>query len=75
MEQRWIPVTERLPEEAENVLLWLEYFRHGNRRMLQTYGIGWQIEGYFHVDGLEEINVFAWQPLPGPYKGENNRNM
>lgn len=69
MEQRWIPVAERLPEEAEHVLLWLEYFRHGNRRTLQTYGIGWQIEGYFHVDGLEEINVFAWQPLPKPYKG------
>lgn len=63
-ENRWIPVTERLPEETEHVLLSFEYFRPGCSRMLQTYGMGWQIEGHFHVDGFGKINVFEWKPLP-----------
>lgn len=38
----WIPVTERLPEEGEEVLIWYEYFRYGSYNdMYQTYGIGY----------------------------------
>lgn len=72
--QRWIPVTERLPQMGENVLCWYEYFRFGNyNRMFQTYGIG-----HYFRDGMwggevsngHQTKVLAWMPLPEPPKGE-----
>lgn len=75
MEQRWIPVSERLPEDGEDVLLWFEYLSRGDYDWHSTYGIGYQFEGHFHIDGIGKKHVFAWQPLPEPYKGEDNHNM
>lgn len=75
MDQRWIPASERLPEEGEDVLLWVEYLSRGDYDWHSTYGIGYQFEGYFHIDGIGKKHVFAWQPLPEPYKGENNHNI
>ena len=72
--QRWIPVTERLPEPMVDVLCWYEYFRYGNyNRMYQTYGIG-----HYFRDGMwggevsngHKTKVLAWMPLPDPPKGE-----
>ena len=65
---RWIPVTERLPEDGDVVLCWYEYFRFGeyNRR---TYGIGYYINGIWggDVSNGRNIKVLAWMPLPeGP---------
>ena len=40
-EQRWIPCSERMPEDYEEVLVWFEYFRYGDyNRLYQTHGIG-----------------------------------
>ena len=66
---RWIPVTERLPEDGDVVLCWYEYFRFGEyNRMYRTYGIGYYINGMWggDVSNGRNIKVLAWMPLPEP---------
>ena len=72
-EPHWIPVSERVPEDYVDVLVWFEYFRYGNyNRMYATHGIGnyskeynsWAIN---HETGWKDLHVFAWMPLPEPY--------
>lgn len=68
--EKWVPVTERLPEDGDVVLCWYEYFRFGEyNRMYQTYGIGYYIDGMWggDVSNGQNIKVLAWMPLPdGP---------
>lgn len=65
----WIPVTERLPKEGEEVLVWYEYDRYGDYNCRwQTCGLGWQRNAHFYVDndGFKP-RVIAWCELPKPY--------
>ena len=73
-EPQWIPCSERLPDDYTDVLVWFEYFRHGDYNCLyQTYGIGdystkydsWMIN---HETGWHKLRVIAWMSLPEPYK-------
>ena len=70
MNNGWIPVEERLPEEWEKVIVWYEYFRYGEyNRMYETYGIGWQYDGRWAGDvSGTKARCIAWQPLPEPYR-------
>ena len=65
----WIPVEERMPEVEQDVLVSL--------RSLEVYsGFRSNIDGHFNVDGCGLIvneNVLAWQPLPEPYRQEENK--
>lgn len=57
--QRWIPVSERLPEESGS---YLTTTRNNAVRVNHFYaGHGRQVFGYRN-------NVIAWMPLPEPYK-------
>lgn len=68
--EKWVPVTERLPENGDVVLCWYEYFRFGEyNRMYRTYGIGYYIHGMWggDVSNGRGVKVLAWIPLPdGP---------
>lgn len=62
--QRWIPVSERLPEDRATILAAFK-----NREILTaTYykryeGFG-GVENYWHIEGWHSGNVTHWMPLP-----------
>ena len=62
-EQRWIPVTERLPEKSG-------YY-------LATVDIGWKIVDVIYFNNgsgfLMTNTVKAWKPTPEPYQGERKQ--
>ena len=64
--RHWIPVSERLPEFHQGVLLSL-------RSLDVRTGFRAKVEPYFYCHGMdgcyiEPQNVLAWMPLPEPYK-------
>ena len=73
---RWIPVSERLPQDMQRVLIWFEYYRYGDFNcMYQTYGFGYVCDGKWSPfingeTGWQDYRIIAWQPLPEPYKEE-----
>lgn len=75
MNDGWIPVEERLPDDGTNVLVWYEYFRYGSYNcMYQTYGIGYRYNEHWRGDvSGEKARCIAWRPLPEPYHPEKGR--
>ena len=62
--QRWIPVSERLPEESLNSVIGWDAYRE--RCVFVQY-----IDGHFQITGSDEsFDIVAWMPLPKPYKAE-----
>ena len=71
-EHRWIPCSERLPDDDE--LMLVNYI--DNREGAADIWIGWhEMENVWYIDGVAHSReygneVIAWMPLPEPYEGE-----
>ena len=75
-EQRWIPCSERLPEEKKDVLIafkhnmavgfWEDILDNGEPVWYANSGDGWMTG----TDSVDSDGIpIAWMPLPEPYQG------
>ena len=70
LNQKWIPVSERLPEENKTVIASTKYGVYPETHYTKEYGWEWAYES--GMDYWRELNdVEAWMPLPEPYKAES----
>lgn len=68
----WIPVEERLPEEDERVMISTRNGVVKEGTYTERYGYTMR-KGFFTENCFEDLQgVTAWQPLPEPYKGDQN---
>lgn len=67
-DNRWIPCSERLPEESLNsVIGWDEY----RKRCVFIQ----HVQGKFQNMGTDDsFDITAWRPLPEPYKEEEEKS-
>lgn len=69
-EQRWILISERLPEEYEYVLLCDREPGPDEGTSYSRMAVGWLEDGQIHCwdDRAVREEFVAWMPLPEPYK-------
>lgn len=68
-EPKWIPVSERLPEDGQNVL-----FCDNDNDIMVGYHVKDRPNTHFSQDGTYDDmkNVRAWMPLPKPYEPQES---
>ena len=66
-EHRWIPVTERLPEESGDYLVILDW---GTMCVLEFSKVHQAFNASDSIPNDAEIFCTHWMPLPQPPKGE-----
>lgn len=72
---RWIPVERELPEEGEDVLVYIErnaWDEDGFQFKKKCIDIGWHIDGRWHCDGCNGVVGIAWMPLPPSYEPQES---
>jgi hypothetical protein len=67
--ERWIPVSERLPEDAKDVLVLAHWERKDNRGIVDSLAhVAWlDGDGYWYINSqtmLRRDAVTHWRPLP-----------
>lgn len=67
--QKWIPVTERLPDEGETVLVF-GYWHEKFQPLMCYLSPHRKGEWFTTVAGQQVYTVTHWMPLPEPPKGE-----
>lgn len=67
-EQRWIPVSERLPKKFESVLVCFK--SQGGMTQIVSERLT-NMDGSNRWSALGGIEPIAWMPLPEPYKVES----
>ena len=76
MNDGWIPVEERMPEEKKSVLVqWEKYDRHLNVTLtyLDVMWLEDEEDVVFEtINGIPNGRVIAWRPLPEPYRPERS---
>lgn len=83
LEMRWIPVTERLPEDRDRVLISTDFFGNETQYVeiagfaisgesVDEYDLSGKTNIFFNLDDesgyYEETHVTHWMPLPEPPK-------
>lgn len=66
-EHKWIPATEKLPEESTAVLVWCPerkniYCAYYEEKRWWIFGAYWE---------QIEMEITAWMPMPKPYNKES----
>lgn len=67
-ETRWIPCSERLPDEKVEVLVTT---KRGNITTAERYSAN-KCFIYDGAAGADINDIIAWRPLPQPYKAEGS---
>ena len=72
-EQRWIPCSERLPEESGQYIITVKYVHVDGYEDLYAEHGEWDGDRWdmFCLGHCGEVDgIIAWMPLPEPYKGD-----
>lgn len=75
---KWIPVSERLPEEAYGCLVTVMDYEPSTQTDFENilpYFVGYDGHGWNNADGETiPFEVIAWMPLPEPYRESEEEN-